>query len=206
VGECSRRETIRRGGPDAEPGCLVSGVPRRPAPELSLTDWLVLGVLCEQPQHGFAVARELAVDGELGSIWTVRRPLVYRSLDHLVDEGLVEPRAVEPGVQGPYRTVMAPTRSGRARVARWLTEPVAHPRDVRTVLLAKLAMLTRRGEPLTPLVRAQLDDFTGVLGGLERKRRTSDGVADLTVQGRVSANRAIGAFLEGIIRDEQRRR
>ena len=45
---------------------------------LSLTDWVVLGVLTEEPRHGFAVAKELARDAELGQLWTVRRPLVYR--------------------------------------------------------------------------------------------------------------------------------
>ena len=173
------------------------------SPDLSLTDWLVLALLCEEPRHGFAVARELAADSELGGIWTVRRPLVYRSLDHLVDEGLVEARAVEPGRQGPHRTVMAPTRSGRARVARWLDQPVSHPRDVRTTLLAKLALRARRGRDLSSLARAQLQAFDAVRGGVEEKHRTSDGVDRLTLQWRVSANGAIVEFLESVIDDER---
>lgn len=177
---------------------------KRTGPDLSLTDWLVLGVLCEEPRHGFAVARELDAASELGSIWTVRRPLVYRALDHLVDVGLAEPRAVERGAQGPHRTVLAPTRTGRARLERWLSEPVEHPRDVRTALLAKLALRTRRGEALTPLAQAQLDAFTEIVGGLQRRRRASDGVARLTTHWRVAANRAITAFLEAVVRDERR--
>lgn len=171
--------------------------------ELSLTDWLVLGVLAEEPRHGFAVGRELAANSELGGIWTVRRPLVYRSLDHLVDAGLAEPRTVEPGIQGPHRTVMAPTRAGRARLARWLREPVEHPREVRTVLLAKLALLARRSQALEPLIRAQRAAFGGILDGLENKRRATDGVDRLTVQWRLSANRAIIAFLDSIVGDEE---
>jgi len=172
--------------------------------ELSLTDWLVLGVLAEEPRHGFAIARELAPTSELGRIWTVRRPLVYRSLDHLIDAGLAEPRAVEPGIQGPHRTVIAPRRAGRARLARWLSEPVAHPREVRTVLLAKLALLARRDQPLAPLVDKQRATFGGILDGLEDKRRKTEGVDRLAVQWRVSANRAIIAFLDAVSRDEQR--
>lgn len=176
--------------------------PKPSSLELSLTDWLVLAVLCEDPRHGFAVARELAPDSELGGIWTVRRPLVYRAIDHLVDCGLVEPRAVERGVQGPHRTVMAATRSGRTRVARWLEQPVAHPRDVRTFLLAKLALRARRGMALSPLARAQLDLFGDVRGGVEQKRQNSDGVDRLTMQWRVSANDAIVSFLETVIADD----
>lgn len=175
---------------------------RSTAHELSLTDWLVLGVLCEQPRHGFAVARELASDSEVGGIWTVRRPLVYRAIDHLVELGFVEARAVEPGVQGPHRTVMAPTRSGRARVTKWLEQPVAHPRDVRTELLAKLALRSRRGDALAPLARKQLEMFDDVRDGIAAKRRESDGVDRLTMQWRVSANEAIVSFLEAVIRDE----
>jgi PadR family transcriptional regulator AphA len=179
--------------------------PRQPTPDLSLTDWLVLAVLCEEPRHGFAVSRELDATSELGSILTVRRPLVYRALDHLVDVGLAEARAVEPGAQGPHRTVLAPTRGGRAHLDRWLDQPVEHPRDVRTTLLAKLALRTRRGDALTPLAQAQLDVFADVLGGLQRKRRASDGVERLTTHWRVAANRAITAFLEAVVRDERRR-
>jgi PadR family transcriptional regulator AphA len=174
-------------------------------PDLSLTDWLVLAVLCEQPRHGFAVARELAADSELGSIWTVRRPLVYRSIDHLVDEGLAEPRAIEPGTQGPNRTVLAPTRTGRIRVARWIDEPVAHPRDVRTTLLAKLALRVRRGDDLASLARAQLATFGDVRDGVEQKHRSSDGVDRLTMQWRIAANQAIAAFLQSIVTDERTR-
>jgi PadR family transcriptional regulator AphA len=174
--------------------------------DLSLTDWVVLAILCEGPRHGFALARELAVDDELGAIWTVRRPLVYRSLDHLIDEGLVEARAVEPGAQGPHRTVMAPTRRGRARVTRWLDEPVRHPRDVRTTLLAKLALRARRSLELSSLAHAQLATFDDVRDGVEQKHRTSDGVDRLTMQWRVSANEAIVAFLRSVISDERRAR
>jgi DNA-binding PadR family transcriptional regulator len=163
----------------------------------------VLGVLCEQPRHGFALARELAPESDLGAIWTVRRPLVYRAIDHLVTLGLAEPRAVEPGTQGPDRTVMAATRSGRARLARWLDDPVAHPRDVRTELLAKLALRVRRGEPVAPLAQEQLRRFGDVREGVAQKRQAGEGIGRLTMQWRVSANEAIVSFLEAVIRDER---
>lgn len=172
---------------------------------LSLTDWLVLALLCEQPRHGFAVARELAPDSELGSIWTVRRPLVYRSIDHLLDLELVRPRAVEPGVKGPHRTVMAPTRAGRSRLNRWIDEPVEHPRDVRSVLLAKLAVRARQGLPLAPLAERQRAVFEGVRDGIEAKLSDSDGVARLTLQWRAAANEAIVSFLDEVVADETRR-
>ena len=75
-------------------------------PELSLTEWVVLAVLVEAPIHGFAIAKELRPDTDLGRILTVHRPLVYRALDRLVAAGLAEPHHTEPGAAGPTRTEM----------------------------------------------------------------------------------------------------
>jgi DNA-binding PadR family transcriptional regulator len=174
------------------------------SPALSLTDWVVLGVLAEEPRHGFAVAKELGQDAELGQLWTVRRPLVYRSIDHLLEIGLAEPRFVEPGDQGPHRTVIAVTRVGRSRLRRWLDEPVEHPRDVRATLLVKLALRTRRGDTLAPLARRQLDAFADVQRGLGRRRESTSSVAQLAISWRYQANEAIRRFLEALIRDEAR--
>jgi DNA-binding PadR family transcriptional regulator len=179
-------------------------VARSDASELSLTDWVVLGLLAEGPRHGFALAKELEGGAELGRLWTVRRPLVYRAIDHLLEIGLAEPRFVEPGDQGPQRTVLAATRAGRARVRRWLDEPVAHPRDVRSVLLVKLALRVRRGESLAPLVRKQLDVFEDVHDGLQRRRHHGHGVEHLELQWRYEANEAIRRFLQELVRDEAR--
>ena len=173
-------------------------------PPLSLTDWVVLGLLAETPRHGFALAKELDGDAELGRLWTVRRPLVYRAIDHLLETGLVEPRVVEPGDQGPHRTIVAATRRGRAHVRRWLDEPVEHPRDVRAALLVKLALRVRRGDPLTPLACKQLDAFQHVHEGVGRRRTRSDGVARLELQWRYEANEAIQRFLKALIRTEAR--
>jgi hypothetical protein len=58
-------------------------VPRE-ADTITAGEWAVLGLLAEQPTHGFATAEALAPDGVVGRIWTMRRPLVYRALDVLV--------------------------------------------------------------------------------------------------------------------------
>src|SRR5262245_29519827 len=104
---------------------------------LALNDWVVLGLLAEHEQHGFAISRELGEDGSLGRTWTVRRSLVYRAIDHLLALGLIEPVRTEDGDHGPRRTVMRPTRRGRARLRAWLQTPVEHLRDVRSELLVK---------------------------------------------------------------------
>jgi hypothetical protein len=44
----------------------------------------------------------------------------------------------EPGIAGGNRTILAATRSGRARLRKWLNTPVGHLRDLRSELLLKL--------------------------------------------------------------------
>jgi DNA-binding PadR family transcriptional regulator len=66
-------------------------------PNLSLSDWAVLGVVIEAPTHGWPVVRALRGDGDLGKVWTVARPVVYRSLATLAAAGLIEEYDELPG-------------------------------------------------------------------------------------------------------------
>jgi DNA-binding PadR family transcriptional regulator len=169
---------------------------------LSLTDWVVLALVAEEPRHGFAVARELRPDAPVGEVWTVARPLVYRSLDHLRAAGLVTPVRTEAGAQGPHRTVYRVTRSGAARCSRWLDRPVDHPREVRTELLAKLVLRARRGRPLAPLARRQLDRFAPVAEGLEVRAQVASGTARLPARWKVESLEAIRRTLAAVVADE----
>lgn len=144
--------------------------------ELSLTEWVVLGVLAEAPSHGFAVAKELRGDADLGRVITVHRPLVYRAMDRLGDAGFIEAAKTEPG-RGPTRVVHRCTRRGRARADRWLAQPVDHVRDLRIEFLVKLRLRQRRGLETRELVRAQRDALADTLDQLTSD--TSDDVVDV---------------------------
>jgi PadR family transcriptional regulator AphA len=123
--------------------------------QLSPGDWAVLGLVAEQPRHGFAITQVMAPDGELGRIWRVRQALVYRTLDILVKQGFAEHAGSEPGTRGPSRTLVAATAAGRAALTAWLAEPVVHVRDMRSVLLLKLALLRRAGTDPRALLTGQ---------------------------------------------------
>lgn len=144
-----------------------SGVAANGAARLSLTDYAVLGVLAEEARHGFALSKVFDADGDLGRVFTVRRPLVYRALDRLVEAGYAEPVATEKSEAGPKRTVLRVTTSGRRRLRAWLAQPVEHVRDIRIELLLKLSLLNRSGASPLPLVRRQraaLDEALEALG------------------------------------------
>lgn len=122
---------------------------------LSPAEWATLGVVAEQPVHGYDVSRLLAPDGEVGQVWSVSRPLVYRALARLQELGDVEVHTSQASQAGPNRTLLRITRPGRAHLEAWLAEPVSHPRDVRSMLLLKLALLHRRGADPHDLLAAQ---------------------------------------------------
>lgn len=118
-------------------------------------EWSVLALLNEAPAHGWALAAALAPDGEIGAVWSLSRPLVYRALETLQQRGLVEVVGAASSTRGPSRTVYRPTRRGRSALARWLGEPVAHIRDLRPDLLLKLIFLARAGKDTSALLDEQ---------------------------------------------------
>jgi PadR family transcriptional regulator AphA len=144
-------------------------------PGLSLTEWVVLALLAEAPSHGFAVAKTLSHSTPLGEVWTVPRPLVYRALGRLEEQGLVLEAGEEPGDPGPRRMVYAVTDKGRKAVAQWRGEPVRHLRDVRTVLLAKVLLRQRVGEALAPLVAEQRKVFAPLFERLAEQFEGTEG-------------------------------
>lgn len=143
----------------------------KPSPRLSVTDLAVLGVLAEGPSHGFALSKELDSGSDVGRVYSIQRPLVYRALDHLVECRYAEPVATEKGDAGPQRVIHHITPRGKRRLEGWLVEPVAHIRDIRIVLLLKLTLLSRSGHSPVDLIRRQrtaLESTLTALGEVER--------------------------------------
>jgi DNA-binding PadR family transcriptional regulator len=164
---------------------------------LSLAEWTVLAVLREQPAHGFAIAQLTAPGGELGRIWRIPRPVVYRSIGRLVDAGLITPESVEPGL-GPQRTIYAVTAHGRREAEDWLGTPVEHVRDIRSHLLIKLALLHRAGWDPAALLKRQRAVLDPIAQAIEARRTELDGFdAVLLAWRRATAAAALG-FLDDI--------
>jgi DNA-binding PadR family transcriptional regulator len=170
----------------------------RPRLELSAGEWAALGIVGEGPVHGYDVARALATDGPVGAVWTVPRPLVYRALQQLEAHGFVRPAAHEASERGPNRTVLQLTPSGRRALARWSLEPVEHVRDVRSVLLLKLALLDRRGQDPAPLLTAQRVVVDAIIAALRQRRTGADGFDAVLATWRLESARAVVRFLDAV--------
>jgi DNA-binding PadR family transcriptional regulator len=143
-------------------------------------EYCVLALLVEAPRHGWGIATVVARDGELGSIWTMARPLVYTSLRRLETEGLIVPAGLERGERGPHRVIFKATPAGRKEIQAWLSRPVEHVRDIRSLFLLKVVLAQRAGVDAEPLLVAQRALMVPFVGWLEARLEDVDPVAEAT--------------------------
>ena len=168
--------------------------------QLLLGEWACLGILCAKPSHGFAIAALLKPEGEVGRVWSLSRALTYRALDQLAQRGYVQPKGQEPGIAGGNRTILAPTRSGRAHLKKWLDQPVGHLRDVRSELLLKVVLADMNGVDATAMLVAQRDSFAPMAARLAAHDDTGDPVA----MWRIESSQAAVRFVERLLAARER--
>ena len=171
---------------------------RRRPEQLSTGEWAVLALVDEGPTHGFAVARMLAPGGEVGRVWAMRRPLVYRTLEVLELRELTQSAGTEPSESGPPRTLVKTNAEGARRVAAWLREPVEHVRDVRSALMLKLLFLDRRGETPSALLEAQRQRLRAIEQEMRSMLEEAEGFARTLALWRVENTAATIRFLDAL--------
>jgi DNA-binding PadR family transcriptional regulator len=169
--------------------------------ELSAGEWAVLALLREEPAHGFALARAMAPDGEVGQVWAMRRPLVYRALETLEQRDLIRPAGTVPSRSGPQRTILEVTLAGAQAVAAWLGEPVSHVRDARSLLMLKLLFINRREDDATALLRAQREQFSAQADRLAAAVETREGFDRALLLWRFHSTTAAIQFTEALLAD-----
>ena len=166
----------------------------------SVLDHVVLRLVCEKPQHGFAISKELDADESLVTVMKVRRPLVYRSINSLEAAGLIKPSKTEAGVQGSERTVYSPTARGKATSAEWLESIVEHPRDARIELLAKFVLRGRSNMSNTRLAKRQRDLFSTFAKDFKIRERSADPNTKLVARWRYESISAMIRLLDSVIK------
>jgi hypothetical protein len=80
----------------------------------------------------------MADNGEIGKVWSLRRPRVYYAINILTRVGYARATGTTASRPGPDKTVLRITPSGRRALEEWLATPVVHVRDARSQLLLKL--------------------------------------------------------------------
>ncbi len=139
-------------------------------------EYAALGLLIDAPRHGYDLRRDL-VEG-LGELWHVAQSQLYSVLHRLVEEGWAEVE-VEPQEDRPSRQMYSVTKEGRRAFWQWACSPVAHPRDLRVVFLAKVYFLRKlRPDAVGTLIDAQMSQLATALASLgERRAVASDDAA-----------------------------
>ena len=170
----------------------------RPA-QPSLTEWAVLGLLVEEPRHGWALARELRPAGSIGRVHTSTRALVYRALGELLKRGSSRREGPLRARKGPARTTFGPTRRGRSAFNRWRGAPVVHVRDLRSELMLKLLFHDRARLDPRPLLDRQTTALVGIERALESQLASSSGFERTLALWRLTACRGAVSFVEGLL-------
>lgn len=105
-------------------------------------EYILLGLLEGDPQHGYALYQKLQDARELSRIWHVKRSKVYYLLDVLADEGLLTSRVIA-AEQYPDRKVFSLTDQGRKAFQSWFRSPVRTGRAMRVSFLSRLYFALR---------------------------------------------------------------
>jgi DNA-binding PadR family transcriptional regulator len=170
---------------------------------LSLAEWLVLCLVREQPTYGLVLVGLLARDGTVGQVWSVPKAVVYRALQRLEAIGLIRTVGEQRTSQGPVRSLYQVTPAGDAAASAWLGTPVAHPRDVRSELMVKLALLDRSGTDSRDLLQAQLTRLLPVAAALDDRLRATTGFEHTLVLWRHEAMAATLRFLQTLAAQDE---
>ncbi len=150
-------------------------MPPSVGPSLSLSEWLVLCLVGEEPRHGFAIARLLGAGGSLGQVWRVPKPVVYRALQRLEQLGYVQTTGVEPSTEGPVRSLIDVTpAAGRRRRPGWPGRPAT------TAMCApncwpSWPCWTAAGADPRPLLDAQREQLLPVVTALRERLANATG-------------------------------
>ncbi len=125
----------------------------------------LLAILDQGPCYGNQLRVEF--DRRTGSAWPINAGQVYRTLDRLERDRLVEKDDIAADGQIHYRI----TETGRAELATWLRTPVVRSPASRDELALKLALApTLPGVDAAGIIRAQRDSALDTLRNLEGLR------------------------------------
>lgn len=120
-------------------------------------EYILLGLIRDEPGHGYALFERLKNSRELSLIWQVKRSKLYYLLEKSEKEGYLSSVTHS---QGPYpdRKVFRITELGMQVLEEWLHTPVRSSRFVRLAFLSKLYFLVQEeNQAAKELIDQQLE-------------------------------------------------
>ena len=103
---------------------------------------MVLGLLSNEPQHGYSLFARIQRD--LSDVWHVGMNRLYALLDEMEDEGLITGHDEHTGNR-PTRRVFRPTAKGKRTFEHWLHTPSNRMSDLRIDFPPKLYFAQQMG-------------------------------------------------------------
>jgi DNA-binding PadR family transcriptional regulator len=136
--------------------------------------YAVLATLLEGEASGYELSK--AFDVSLANFWPATPQQLYRELERLARDGLVEARVVRQE-RRPNKRMFTLTEAGRRDLGSFATEPTRRPTALRDELLIKIQAMDGTDPPTTrTLVEERMAWARGKLGRYERVReRLLDG-------------------------------
>jgi DNA-binding PadR family transcriptional regulator len=136
--------------------------------------YAVLAALLEGEASGYELSK--VFDVSLANFWPATPQQLYRELDRLAGEGLIESRTV-PQERRPTKRLFSLTQAGRERLSTFAAEPTRRPTAVRDEFLIKMqAMDGVDPQEVRALVEERRSWALGKLARYERVReRLLDG-------------------------------
>ena len=134
-------------------------------------EYILLGLIREQPDHGYALFERLKNTKELSLIWQVKRSKLYYLLDKLESEDLLTSSV---NSQGPYpdRNVYQITPRGEQLLGEWIHTPVLSSRYIRLAFLSKLYFSVKEDQNGSEdLIQAQIKVCRSWLENLQKQHK-----------------------------------
>lgn len=162
--------------------------------ELS-THWVLLGLLMQEPMHGYELHQFFTAPSPLGRVWHLGMSQMYKLLRELESLGYVE-LSIEEQESRPDKKVYRVTPSGREAFVQWLQTPVSGIRLIRIEFLGKLYLARALGpEMVEQVIDVQQEACQALLTELQ-KRIPAKGFEDLVLRFRTGQIEAAIGWLE----------
>ncbi|OIJ94067.1 PadR family transcriptional regulator [Streptomyces monashensis] len=135
--------------------------------------YAVLAALLEGEASGYELSK--VFDVSLANFWPATPQQLYRELERLAQDGLVEARTVQQE-RRPNKRMFTLTATGRAELGAFAAEPPKRPTAVRDEFLIKIQAMDG-GDP--EITRALIEERRGwARGKLDRYRRVRERLLD----------------------------
>ena len=143
-----------------------------PRSQLSVAEGACLALVAAGVTHGYDVAKHFQPEGDIGEVFTLSNPVVYRTLKVLESDGLLT-STDSLGVRKQLKFTLGCTDLGHVAVADWLNTPVTHLRDIRGEFLVKMLLRGAAGYEAESFLAQQRSVLSGVITQLLADKSTT---------------------------------